>query len=145
MVTIIADSKLFNFVHKNYSEFNDNLMHAFNLLPTNGIRLMFMRSVLHLQNIKKFLHIFKICHRLAKFQEPKDGHKLNELTLLFISYTRTNHHLSNSILTPTSPHSFILGMLIINRHKILPHNKSKTCNLTFLPTCMLLQTIKLRN
>jgi hypothetical protein len=145
VVTITIECKLLGLLHNNSNEFNDNLMCAFSHLLANGIRLVFTQSVLHLQDIKKFLHILKICQRTTKFQELKDGHKLNELTLLFTSFTRISHHFNNSILAPTSPHLFILGTLTISRHKILPHCKSKTCNLTLPPTCMLLQTIKLRN
>jgi hypothetical protein len=67
VVTITVDSKLLGLLHNNSSEFNDNLMHVFNHLPTNGIRLVFTQSVLHLQDIKKLLHIFKICQKVAKF------------------------------------------------------------------------------
>jgi hypothetical protein len=70
---------------------------------------------------------------------------LNELAFLFINFTISKHHFNNSILTPTNPQSRILGMLIISRHKILPHNNSKTCNLAFPPTYMLIQAVKLRN
>jgi hypothetical protein len=70
---------------------------------------------------------------------------LNELALLLISFTKTNHHFNNNILTHANPQSFILSMLTISKHKILPHSKSKTCNIAILPTCMLLHIVKLRN
>ncbi len=103
----------------------------------SGVRPMSMQNVFHLQDIKAIFHVLKICQRLAKFQEPKVGHKLNELAFFFTSFTRTNHHFNNSIFTPASPQLLILGTLTINRHEILPHIKPKMCNLALPLTCML--------
>ncbi len=61
---------------------------------------MFTWSVLYFQDIKEHFDVLKICQRLAKFQKLEDGQKLDEFTLLFISFTKTNHHFSNIIFTP---------------------------------------------
>jgi hypothetical protein len=100
---IIVDSNVLGLSHNSFSGFNDNPMHFFNHLLASGVKPMFTWSVLHLQDIKELFHAFKICQRPTKFQKPKDGHKLNELAFLLISFTRTNHHFNNNILTPTSP------------------------------------------
>jgi hypothetical protein len=96
---IIVNSKVLVLLHNNSSGFNDNPMHAFSHLPANGVKLMFTWNILHLQNIKEFFHTLKICQRPTKFQEPKDGHNLNELLLLFINFTKISHHFNNNILT----------------------------------------------
>jgi hypothetical protein len=82
---------------------------------------MFTWSVFYFQGIKEFFHVLKICQRLAKFQKLDDGQKLDELVFLFISFTKINHHFSNIIFTLSSPQMFILSMLTVCRHKILPH------------------------
>jgi hypothetical protein len=100
---IIVDSKVLGFLHNCFNGFNDNPMHVFNHLLAGGVIPMFTWSVFHLQDIKEFFHAFKIYQRPTKFQKQKDGHKLNELAFLLISFTRTSHHFNNNILTPTSP------------------------------------------
>ncbi len=97
-----------------------------------------MWSVLYFQDIKELFHVLKICQRPTKFQKLEDGHKLDELAFFLISFTKTNHHFNNSIFTPTSPHMFILGMLNVSRHKILPHIESKMCNFALPATSMFL-------
>jgi hypothetical protein len=62
-------------LHSNFGRFDDNVMHLFNHPLANGVKLMFMLSVLHLQDIKKLFDAFKICQQLAKFQKPKYGKK----------------------------------------------------------------------
>ncbi len=109
------------------------------------IHLTFTQNVFHFQNIKKLFHAPKIYQRPTRFQETEYGHKLNELVVFLISSTITSHHFSSNILTLASPQPFILGMLTINKHNILPHNKSRMCNLALLPTCMFLQIVKLKN
>jgi hypothetical protein len=74
---------------------------------------------------------------LAKFQNLEDGQKLDELVRLLISFTKTNHHFNNIIFTLSNPQMFILSMLTISRHKILPHSESKACNLALPPSMLL--------
>ncbi len=42
-----------NLLHNNFGRFDDNPMHVFNHPLANGIKLMFMLSALHLQDIKR--------------------------------------------------------------------------------------------
>jgi hypothetical protein len=133
---ITVDSDVPGLLRNSFGGFNDNSMHVFNHLLAIGIKPMW--SVFYFQDIKELFHVLKICQRLTKFQKLEDGQILDELALLFISFTKTSHHFSNIIFTPTSPQMFILGMLTVSRHKILPHNESKTCNLALPPTSMLL-------
>jgi hypothetical protein len=135
---IIVDNKVPGLLHNSFGGFNDNSMHVFNHLPTSGIKLMFTWSVFYFQDIKEFFHVLKKFQRLAKFQKLEDGQKLDKLALLLISFNKTSHHFINIIFTPTSPQMFILGMLTVSRHKILPHSESKMCNLALPPTSMLL-------
>jgi hypothetical protein len=59
VVTITVDTKLLGLLHNSSREFNDNLMHASSHSPANGIRLVFMQSVFHLQDSKKLIHFSK--------------------------------------------------------------------------------------
>jgi hypothetical protein len=61
---------------------------------------------------------------------------LIELEFFLNNFTKNIHHFCNKILIPTSPHFFILGMLIIGRMKYWPTRNSRRATLHFhLPTC----------
>ncbi len=69
--------------------------------------------VFQFQDIKKSFHVFP--KWLAKFQEPKYGNKLNELTFLLNSFTKNNHHFSK-VFQPLLAHncSFLACWLLVN-------------------------------
>jgi hypothetical protein len=72
---ITIDDNVLDLLHSNFGRFDDNAMDVFNHPLANGLKLMFMLNVFHLQHIKKLLDAFKICQQLAKFQKPKYGKK----------------------------------------------------------------------
>lgn len=133
---ITTNTKVANLLTNNFHRLNDNVMHVFNHILSNGVRPMFAWSVLHLQNIKKLFHAFKNCQWLTKFQKLEYNNKLIELEFFLNNFIKNIHHFCNKILIPTSPHFFILGMLIIGRMKYWPTRNPRCATLHFhLPTC----------
>ncbi len=60
MVKSTDPTNLPSFLHCGFGGSDDNLVHGFRHLLANGIKLVFARSIFHLQKFKHLLHFFKI-------------------------------------------------------------------------------------
>jgi hypothetical protein len=79
------------------------------------------------------------------FQNPKNCKKLHKLFFFPPNDIPHNKYVSHCVFSPIVEESFILCMLWLSRHVILPHIAIWFCYLVIVPPNMFLEAIKFGN
>lgn len=90
---IIIDNGVPSFLPNNFGQFDENLVHDFSHLLTNGIKLVFVQCVLHLQKLKHVFYAFEFVKGQTSFKKKKMTTKrvnLQQFLIATILRTKTN-------------------------------------------------------
>jgi len=89
---IIIDNEVLGFLHNNFDQFDENLVHGFNHLITSGIKLVFVQSVPHLQKLKHVFYAFKFVKGQPSFKSKmtRKWKNLQQFLIATILQSKTN-------------------------------------------------------
>jgi hypothetical protein len=65
---IIIDNEIPDFLHNNFGQFDENLVHGFSHLLTSGIKPMFAQCAFHLQKLKHVFYAFEFVKGQPSFK-----------------------------------------------------------------------------
>jgi hypothetical protein len=142
---IIIDNEAFGFLHSNFNQFDENLVHDFSHLLASGIKLVFAQCVLHLQKVK---HVFyaQICQGSTKFQKQKNDNKMNKPTTIpYCNNFENINQFSNNVSTLLAHKCSFFAHWSFVDMKYWPTTHSWHATLHFHLLACFLQVIKFRH